>query len=331
MRPAAPRAAAPSVRACLAFPFWLIQLRAVTSSYFARTIDHERRGRDITHAEYKALLGEEYAWVLDGTTNPPLCHRGKIRVPLKPAEFKALAMLIVKRGEELKPMEDLFGGESGSRKSAIKRFEVGREKVEPKPRPRGGGVFRTIGSGEARRFVFEPDADLKYCLIERAPVQVPSATAAPARSRGLPPVDEAVALLHAVRSGAAQAKPSRPAFTLTPIQAPDIEGIRVHVRSFALRGRHVRAIVTVTNRTTEPKVVSYFTLHVGDRSWKAFRHEARLSRRPRLRATALSSHEQLVVSGNRAAMGILLFPRPRVEGDVEAQVRPHVVLQPVVG
>jgi hypothetical protein len=295
-------------------------------------IDHEGPERGITRAEYKVLRAKEYAWVLDGLTNPLLCLRGKIHVPLKADEFKALALLIVRRDEVLKPKEDLFGDEQLTRKTAIKRLEVARRKVEPKAR-RGGGVFRTIGSGEARCFMFDPDPDLKYCLIERLDPKVPVPLAAgnvSARSWGLPPDADrlsAVALdfLHA------HAKLSEPAYKLTPLQAPDVEGIRVRVHSFAVLGRHVHARVTVTNQTPEPKVVASFRLYVGDRHWKAIRHEARLSRRRRVRATALNSHEQLVVSGNRAAIGVLVFPRPQVEGDVEAQVRPRVVLQRVVG
>jgi len=310
----------------------LIQLGALM--YIACLTDREGKTKHLTLDDYKALRFEEYTWVLDGLAEPPICHRDGSHLKLRPAEFRALAKVVRSRGAALAPRSSLFEGLSSSNESAIRRFEKAREKVEP-GQHRGGGAFRTVGDKEDRRYSFQPDPELKYCLVERLdpPVQLDSqggvATGSPARW-SLPDFSVLHSIL-ALPASAEQLKPIGPVHKLIPKPAPPVEGITVLVHRLSLVGRHARARVTVSNATYEPKFVGYFTLHVGENSSRAVRYRPGSRRRGAFsRARAYLEPEMLVVRARRAVVGFLFFRTPRLGGDTEASIRPHVVRTQVV-
>ncbi len=306
--------------------------------YVAQLTDHRGKTR-LTLRDYDALQTGGYALVIDGFAEPPVCHRDGQRQTLTQDEFDALAKLVRKPGAALAPRADLFGGRSASNNAAIRRFEKARQKVEP-VRPRRGGIFRTIGDGDESRYAFQPSSAFKFCLIERLESPMPLSLidliagastvpwALPTDAPSMPSYTSA-AMSMAITDW--PELPAEPPFNLTAVQAPPVEGMHVRVRSLAVEARHVRARVTIRNNTSEPRTIAYFTLHVGDRSWKAVRYRQHMSRRrgSLWKAPTFTSHEHVVVSGNASVSGLLLFPRPKVEGDVEATVRPHVLVQQI--
>jgi hypothetical protein len=298
--------------------------------YVACLADRQRKDRYLTLNDYETLPFQDYAWVIDGFLVPPVCHRDGSRVKLTLAEFTALAKLVRRPGVAMEPRRELFEG-SNSVDSAIRRFEKARKKVEPRGARRDERSFCAVRHGEEMRYVFQPSHELRYCLVERLDPGV-SVSPRGVETSGLqaapPPRSWTAFDLSAFLPRGEQVK-RKAECHLIPKPTPAVEGIRVHVRAFSFVGRYVRARVNVSNATSEPKFVSYFTLHVGETSSRAVRCKPS-NRRPGLsRATHLEP-VMLVVDAHRAVAGSLFVSRVRVTGDGEATVRPHVVRMPVV-
>jgi hypothetical protein len=321
----------------------LIQLHVVM--YVARITDKEGT-RSLTEAEYNGLDFGKYTWAINGHSDPPKFHRGRVTGSFGVPEFNAFARMIRAPGKVFPSRrrpglraDDASRGllESASADSADTRLYRERKKLEPSA-PRRGGSFPTVESKDDKQFTFSPGAGVNWCLVERIhPSEQASPNLAlqpPARLGHLVAKPQSAQWAHLWDFGpdglAAAMKASklqvqldvgRPELKLTRKTQPAVfDEISVQTHSLRVLGRRVLADVTITNPTAKPKLIGYFTLHVGGQVLRA-RPQEPSRRRARGRKRLLKPEKFLI---DRKATGVLAFRRPRIGG--EAEVRACMVI-----